>query len=824
MVFRSKRDGRQQDTTSKPGGSQVLARSTSAERLTSRSWAQLLYDNETDFPPLAPIITPSRQESISLDISRRSTPPVPPGFESRVATPSVPPGLSKPSAIPADLEGLGMGVGPSSRPSSRSSLRHITPVVPLRPATPLAARPGTPAGSTRKEVKEEVQVETPTRAPRGSGAVVKGVRVPAAEMKDVFESEEEASEAVGPKARDARGNQVMSTVGTKEEKPKGLTNAATIEPQVKKARIPLPSQKPASKATQPAGKGKATTQSTDAKAAPTTPVKAEPSKPDVQKRKLPGKLDIEAAVKKDNKDALVAVAGDAAVQKQEQKELLTPFTASKTESPSVGSPAVKSTPRTLRVVSTPKGEIAPIAPLATPKETAPAPAVKVPSRQPSVASINLPGTPSSEQVSISDNISMASTSQSRANSPPPPAGSKVGIAPVRAKTKNQLKKERQERAKAIEEEKVKVEEPTKLEPEETAQEAIISRKKKAKKEKEPRAKGKAAAPTATGESTPTASRPASPQQAPTTPIAAVRPEPPAARERKASKPSTPTRASVAAPPPPLQSPHEPSPPPTPTLSAAQLLAELKATAPEIQKCIDSLFRSPSSTHYRPNQPITSKDLANPANWKQDFKLNLTRDEVNALLREHVPAIKYGGEDGRIWDRGMVTPTGAHLRALTQELETRFLELERAIRDLPDELRFRPTKPQNDMKFPAIDLEALKRQFDNSGGRGANVMEQMVQDGSTMKKGAFLVDEASKYIDEFVMPPATPPPTPGNAVVARGQQAGAVTMQGAVGGELTHMPSPDIAERQWNEAKRVADERDHALKKLMKRNKRVLGLG
>ncbi|KAK3679583.1 hypothetical protein LTR37_021390, partial [Vermiconidia calcicola] len=779
-------------------------------------------DNETDFPPLASIAAPSRQQSISLDASRRSTPPVPPGFESRVATPIVPPGLSKPSAIPADLEGLGMGVGQSSRPSSRASLRHITPVVPLRPATPLA-RPGTPAGSTKKEVKEEAQVETPTRAPRVSSAVVREAHVPAAKMEDVFESEAEESEAVRPKGRDARGSQVMSTVARKEEKPKGAMIAAATEPQVKKAPIPLPSQKPAPKTMQPAGKGKAIAQSTDAKAAPTTPVKAESSKPDVQKRKPPGKLDIEAAVKKDNKDAPVAVAGDAAAQKPDQKELPSPSTASKTESPSVGSPAVKSTPRTLRVVSTPKGEMTPFGPLATLKEMAPSPAVRFPSRQLSVTSINFPGTPSSEQVSISEDISMASTSQSRANSPPPPVGSKVGTAPVRAKTKNQLKKERQERAKAIEEEKVKVEKPAKVEPEETAQEAIISRKKKAKKEKEPRVKGKATAPTATGDSTPTASRPASPQQAPRTPIAAARPEPPAARERKASKPSTPTRASVAPPPPPLQSPNEPSPPPTPTLSAAQLLAELKATAPEIQKCIDSLFRSPSSTHYRPNQPITSKDLANPANWKQDFKLNLTRDEVNALLREHVPAIKYGGEDGRVWDRGMVTPTGAHLRALTQELETRFLELERAIRDLPDELRFRPTKPQNDMKFPAIDLEALKRQFDNAGGRGTTVMEQMVQDGSTMKKGAFLVDEASKYIDEFVMPPATPPPTPGNAVVAR-QQAGAVGAQGAVGGETTHVLSADIAERQWNEAKRVADERDHALKKLMKRNKRVFGLG
>ena len=390
-----------------------------------------------------------------------------------------------------------------------------------------------------------------------------------------------------------------------------------------------------------------------------------------------------------------------------------------------------------------------------------------------------------------------------------------------------MKKERQERAKAMEEEKAKTEEfvkPAAATPgptvttEEPAQEAIVSRKKKAKKEKEPKARAKVAALTATGDSTPTASRPASPgaKAVPEVPAKVEQP----VEEAKAPNPPIPTEARppVQPPPPPMQSPHEPSPPATPTLTAAQVVAELKATGPAIQKSLDSLFRSPASNHLKSNQNVQPKDLAaNPQTWKSNYKPQLSKDDVDALLKGTMDAFRYGGNDGRIWDRGMVTPTGAHLRALSEELEARVLELEKAIRDLPEELQFRPTKPQNDMKFPHLELEALKRQFENAGGRGISVMEQMVQDGSRVKKGAFMLDEASKYINEFVMPPATPPPSA--AGTKSGEGAG---VQSAAAEPV--VPSVDSAERQLQEARRMADERDGTLKKVMKRNRKVLGLG
>jgi CCR4-NOT transcription complex subunit 4 len=764
------------------------------------AWLTQLCDlGDTEFPPLGP---PSRQQSISS--IGRSTPPVPPGFEghhhsgseSRRSTPTAPPGLTKPPTAVPDLDGGG------SRPSSRASLkRQVSQVVPALPL-----RPGTPRAVSTPKLESRVLEETPTKGSKGGSKSNVAEEDPKSSV-EADTAEKDDAEAKSSKVGEQR-NESRPAVDTVKPPPKPEPTAMPAQ---------LPGQKGAPKAMQPSAKGSATVQASSAKAAPVTPSKPDPPKNDAQKKKQPpGKLDIAAAVKDTG-----TTSSSKQVDSREQQDVPPPSATSKIESPSVASPAAKAAPKTLRVVATPKAENPPTS-IPTPKEPVPPiPAVaavtKLPSRKPSAASINPPGTPSSEQVSISDNLSM--TSQSRANSPPPGAApavgsSKVGSAPVKAKTKNQLKKERQERAKAIEEEKAKNEEvvakAVQEEPAAQAQEAIVSRKKKTKKEKEPKPpKVKSqtvptAATPATGESTPTASRPVTPQQPKVEET--VKPT-------KSSKPSTPINVSISRPPRP-QSSGEPSPPPTPTINAAQLIAELKATTPEIQKCIDSLFRSPASTHYKPSQPITAQDIAN---FKQEFKIDLTSHEVHALLKGKVPAVRYGGENGRMWDRGMVAPSGAHLRALTQELELRFLELEKAINELPDEIKYRPTKPQNDVKFPSVDLEALKKQFENIGGRGVSVMEQMVQDGSTMKKGAFLVDEASKYINEFVMPPATPPPSAGGSVKSQqgGQDVGVTGMANV---------SPEIAERQLSEAKRVAEERDVQLKKAFKKNKKILGLG
>ena len=756
---------------------------------------------DENFPPLQ---TPTRQ--VSLDESRISTPPIPPGFESllnlesRRSTPSVPPGLSKPTALP-DLEGTLSR--PTSRPSSRASLRRqtsqILPALPLQPGTP--HRIATPSRLDFKEdADNNAAQETPTKPSRLLSS--SDLRIAMSAAQDEKPSSQQGGDG---KTKSLKDQAVEVTSQQKEE----ASTKSTKNPS-------------AAAATTVAESGNVKSQASASKQS-----KSIGEKPDNQKRKHPGKLDITAAVTDSAALANMSSVVEGAASDKPHLDAFPalPSSVKLTESP-MASPAIRTAPRTLRVVQTPKTETPSSTASSIPGISAAVAAHRLPSRQPSVASIVHPGTPSSDHVSISDNISMTSTSQSRANSPPPVV-SKVGSAPVRMKTKSQQKKDRQERAKALEDEQVKGNEASNALSEEPVVEAIQSRKKKAKKEKEVvRPKPKAATAisstqgtaVATAETTPTTSRPATP-----TVKATATPELPTLHDMtnvlgKESKPTTPTRTTPT-PPQVAQPSSVPSPPATPTLSPAQLIAEMKAQAPQIQKCIDTFFRVSNSKDFKTHHGnLSHKDLV--SHWQSDLKYNLTKHDVEALLKGKLPAFHYGSEEGHMFNQAMITPTGANLRALTKELQVRFLEVERALREMPEESHFRPSKPQNEMKLPAVDLEALKRQYDNGGGRGPSVMEQMVQDGATLKKGAFLVDEASKYINEFVMPPVTPPPSVANNASRAAQQSAAALQGSAV--EPT-VPSVEIAERQLKEAIRYAEEKESALRKAMKKNRKILGL-
>ncbi|KAM0723822.1 hypothetical protein Q7P37_000812 [Cladosporium fusiforme] len=809
--------------------------------------------DESDFPPLAGTTTPSRRPSISsipqLQESRRSTPAIPPGLEQEVAsrrgTPTIPPGFSKPPTALPDLDGLG------SRPSSRASLRraasgHVLPALPLRPGTPggstTPSRTASRAASPSKKDDYDSVHETPTKKSKSAASKVldqvRGTNDDQSGTESVTADgkEDDVKAKPGPiKASRSIADVVKSKKEDKSASAETKDTAGQTPAKGKKAKGTEEKKVAASFDL----KDQVIGQKEDPKVVPDTPAKVD-SKADASKRKHPGKLDITAAVEKQGQTPGGNVAStstpDIGTPSKQVRAVSQPASAPSlpaSPSVSVSSPAFKTAPRTLRVIQTPtpKSEVPPPQPAPAQSAAPGAPVVKLPSRKPSVTSMNLPGTPSSEHVSISDNISLTSTSQSRANSPPPPGAGRVGSAPIREKTKSQQKKDRQERAKAKEEEeKAKLLKSANGLVEEPAQEAIVSRKKKSKKEKEPKQpKPKEVVtktePTTTN-TTPTASRPVSP--GPKEIETPVKAEPPAPTPAPAPVPA-PAPAPVHTSPMPLQSPHEPSPPPTPTLSPAQIVAELRAAQPEIQKALDSLFRTSGAASLKSGQPILPKDLSNPASWKTDFNIKLTKDEVDALLKGTVPAIQYGGEDGRIWDRGMVTPSGAHLRALNQELERRFLELEGALQSMPEDLKWRPTKPQNDTRFPSFDLEALKREFENVGARGVSVMEAMVQDGSSMKKGAFLVDEASRYINEFVMPPATPPPSVGGGSNSSKQQATAGAQQHqqqpvpAMQAEIVPAPSVEAAERQLQEGKKAAEDKELSLKKQMRKNKKALGL-
>lgn len=694
----------------------------------------------------------------------------------------------------------------------RRTASQILPVLPLRPGTP-GTRRATPSRQGSKDDYEKLVLEeTPTKPSRTTTS---------SDLKIAMSAQDAApgpdTDAGADAAKDDREEETASVVQASADAGKQDAEASTKQAaQFVAALTETPISSPNIAKSIPA--------STPSKAKGNVQSKsAENTATDTSKRKHPGKIEIPASMsKKAQGDPVAATPSDAGTSGRSSRAVSQAATTIKPIESPMPSPAVKA-PRTLRLTNTPKAEAPPSN--AAPVVTLPSAAAhRFPSRQPSVSSINHPGTPSSDHVSMSDNISITSTSQSRANSPPP--ASRVGSAPVRDKTKSQQKKDRQIRAKQLEEAelaKVKAAEASKI-AQETEQEAVVSRMKKSKKEKAAKPPKPTKSVHATTDNTPTVSRPASPGPKSTTPEVAARVEVSSPVVKEPSKTATSTKVASApvpsppAAPQPLQSPHEPSPPPTPTLTPAQLIADLKHTAPEFQRCIDALFKVQNSHHFKTPLNISPKELANSGGiWRSDFKMTLSKEDVDALLEGKVPAIHYGGEDNRTFDRGMISPSGAHLRALTKELESRFLELEKALRDVPEELRFRPTKPQNDMKLPTIDLEALKQQYENSG-RGPSVMEQMVQDGSTMKKGAFLVDEASKYINEFVMPPATPPPSAGGRV----QQQGGDGLHHGAAMEKS-VPGVEITERLLSEAKRQADERESAFRKAIKKNKKAVGM-
>ena len=775
-------------------------------RVQSRAASLTCNIGDEEFQPSSLSSSHSKIRSrVSVDESRRSTPPVPPGFEGQVpnesqrSTPTIPPGLTKPVGVPE--WGSGTIEHPLSRSSSRASLKRnvsqVAPVLPLRPTTP--------SQELAKGVRKTDANETSSKPAEG---VDTDRSLPSTAHKKELTLNSADAEAMSRERKPVNDATVHAKTKTSELDNDETTNKPAI------SSLPIPSQ-PGSK---PASKNQGAVPPSDAKASASTTSKIDEAEIFDQKRKRPGKLDISAAVADmDRPDTSTSTPTDFETPNKSQRSVSETQSSSAKVSKSPGegnaSPAVKPAPRTLRVVQTPKAETPPAVNVAAAIPTSTS-INKRPSRQPSIASMNPPETPSSDQVSVSDNVSMASAPLSRANSPPP-VNAPVSSGSVRTKSKTQSQKER---AKTVEAPKAKTE-VVKPAVEEPPQEAIVSRKKKTKKEKEPRTKAKAG--TTATESTPTTSKPVSPSVKPPPPpppppqVAPI--EEPQQVDRKVSKPATPTRAPT--PPAQIPSSHETSPPPTPGLTAAKLIAELKASTPEIQKSIDSLFRVANSSNFKSSQTITSKDLTNPASWRPDFQANLTKKDIEDLLTGKVPAIHYGGEDDRTWTRSTITSTGAHLRALSQALETRVLELEKALREMPEECHFRSPKPQNETKLPTIDLEELRRHFENAGGRGVSMMEQVVQDGSTMKKGAFLVDEASRYLNEFVMPPATAHPS----VNTSGGRGPSLTGAQAGPGE-TMVPNADMAERQLNESKRIAEEKETALRKMIKKNKRILGLG
>ncbi|KAL9604651.1 MAG: hypothetical protein Q9219_000371 [cf. Caloplaca sp. 3 TL-2023] len=336
-------------------------------------------------------------------------------------------------------------------------------------------------------------------------------------------------------------------------------------------------------------------------------------------------------------------------------------------------------PRTIRVLPTSKNETPPKGPTAAvAKDTGNTTPANLPSRRGSLSSINPPGTPASER--ISDNVSITSTSMSRASSPPP---SKIGAASARHLTKNQQKKERQAKAKQVEE-ATKVDEPISKTPiEEPVQAPIIGRKKKQKK----------TAGRGTADSTPVATRPPSPQ--------------PPARDitgKEEAEPSTPTRSSKkeeakAAPESEAEPPFSPAGPSSSeqqqqknTLNAAALFTALQKSK-EISSAALHVFKPVIGLNHRFDIDPQSLDHI------PEVGLPALSDEQNQQIEYSEPVCVDQGSNRRV----IVLPDRRTLRGLTPDQANRYLELRKQALDTSERLHLAghgPAPPKPPPQLPA----------------------------------------------------------------------------------------------------------------------------
>lgn len=558
------------------------------------------------------------------------------------ATPTMPPGFSV-SAVPISIAST-----QPVRPLSRSASSTVAPAVPLVPASP--GRTSTP-GSSEKVTQTTEALEAGTPDP--ITAVKSG---PATPSKSI---QREGTAKPKP-AQTPKKSTKESVLGEqKESKP------ATESP---------PKLAPKSKTV-----GKKSQASADAGAQKSTQdISAPAATPTSSKRQHPGKLDIAAATKlseNEQPSAASLLRGDT--QPKPVRAVSMTAANSVPASPaatSMGSPIKKSIgAKTLRVVATPKTENPP--PLSAMSTTS-LPHVltmdKLRSRQASIASLNQPGTPASEM--ISDTASITSASISRASSPPP-VGGKVGTAPMRKKTKSQAKKERQERARQIEEERTLAADDQKSEPE-VVQAPIIGRKKKAKK----LTNNPKSIPT------PVMSQPESPRAIDAD--ADVDKNQEEAEPEPASSPSPKkahtSKASISSPrPKPVRAPDAAKEKREPT--AQSIIADLQRTGELIASTLEFFKPLSSSLAHASRTAQTSGNSGAPP----DLKIHFSEADLDALSKKH--PVRLHAKDGKPDSRTLITPQGKFFWGLTQELEEKALELEKHIEELKGAARFHARK-------------------------------------------------------------------------------------------------------------------------------------
>ncbi|KAG8629457.1 hypothetical protein KVT40_003322 [Elsinoe batatas] len=709
---------------------------------------QTINQADVNDPFGTPSATPSQQQG-EFPFRGRSTPTIPPGLE---GLGQVPPGQS--AAQTSQTYGV-------VRPAIPAVLQARSAAGSRKPSiASLSSRPGTPSIKSAAEEKKVVSAEQkePAQAP------LEKIAIPDA-LKPMVPN---TVPAIATPKKTLPPTKTAETKATQKSEATLKPSKTTVKDQATKGHdvtaVATPT-KPALPET-PVSKGKH------------DPKQSTPSASlDSAKRKLPGKIDIPVAITQPEE----ALKPSTAPSTAKATVPGTPSVSSRPASPGFAEVAGKKKVNTIRIVNT--SQPAPI--INTPFAAAVA---KLPSRNPSIASANPPGTPSSEH--ISDTVSLTSASISRPHSPTGSVpGGIVGSAPV-SRSAAAKKRERQRRQQ---EQEQKVAEADTV-ADEPIQEAITSHKRSTKSKAaaskpKPKPKAEAAVPSATTDA---------PSQQVDAPAAD------ASQATRGIKQSTKPKQV------------ETSAPPVDDNSPASLIREAqKVLPPFIAKALDGFFCTVAQNNavYKPTQPITAADIDTERTFLRHPPAPFEHKTLNRLLKDGTP-FRYGGGDDRIWSQGCVTPDGAHLRYLESELEERYWQLEQDFAHIPQSWRYKPdrTRKWNGVniydELPYVDLETLRAELENGGGRRreANAMEKAVEEGS--KKGSFLVGNAEAYINEFVMP----------VVRDRMSRPG---QEGKAEGEEKR--SLEEIEKALVLARKVAEQKEAELRKVIKKNRKVVGL-
>lgn len=651
--------------------------------------------------------------------SRSATPTIPPGFDLPHAHPSPlirEQSISQPVPQPVSAKTPSLPAAAVAQATPTRNIAHLSSSHVPRVATPLSTV-SVPASPT--PVPAVIVTKKSTASAKSQS------KDKAKEEVKTLATDSGLSKAIATQAaqkivtQPAKPDEDFPTLGSEKTKAKSKESSILSAPKAM-----------AAVATKPAGK-KAAGSSSTPNATPAATPAAAPSpaatKPATTKKSIPGILNITVpAPSPVREQPASAKAAPSAAKPAIESSAFPPLPPSAPASNTV-STSTKG-PKSLRVVATPKAETQ------SATTTPPLSAVlnhplSLPvTRQPSIVS----STPASDI--ISDNASHTSASVSRPGSPPP---TRIGSAPVRTKTKSQLKKARKEAMREMtEQELAAVEHP---EVEEIG--PIMGRKKKQKKPKADNAPPSKAA----------ASRPEMPKAAEKIEVEKTRkasaladnsknsasPTADAISKAEDSKIKAKSKAKaeeVVLPEPPAPSvEHEDEDAEKPIPSPGTVLRDLYTHGEIAEPNTLAILNAPPGYNHRSEFRGDIQEL--------DGKLVITEEDRADLIAAK-PVRKEQGHN-----RIMLTPNGDCVRNLTQQEEDRYLQLQQRIAEESGPTQFVPARHNATNGFTLIGGRAVP----NGPPTFFPPLDGTHPNGPMDPVSKIQRDEALSYINQYVLP-------------------------------------------------------------------------